>query len=338
MPASVDSLFDGVIKLDEGIKTANEAQTRIGDGAAKLSTGVTALTTGVRTMNAGIRSMSSHLPEDSALDELDTGANALTSGLTTLDTGAAKVRAGAERLDTGINLLVASLPATIDGPEGSAQGLANSVQPLLEFDAPVANSGSAFAPNIIPAALWLGAGVVAFLVHLRVLPKHAQHFSRPAQLMGKLLIPMGLVLLQAGLVYVTMVWGLHVKIASPVHCGVTLALASATFLAIVFALNRALGDAGKALAMILLALQLSSSGGIMPVELSGGLFSEISPWLPLTWVVRDLKTSMFNAYGGDWLHPLLIVGTTGLLALCSACWIGRWRFAQPAQVRPAIDF
>jgi len=173
---------------------------------------------------------------------------------------------------------------------------------------------------------------------LRVLPKHAQHFSRPAQLLGKLLIPLGLVLSQAGLVYLTMVSGLHIHIASPLHCSVTLALASATFLCIVFALTRALGDAGKALSMILLALQLSSSGGIMPVELSGGLFSEISPWLPLTWVVRDLKTSMFNAYSGDWTHPLLIVAGTGILALCSACWVGRWRFAQPAQVRPAIDF
>jgi len=335
---SVDSLFDGVVKLDEGIKTATEAQTRIGDGAAKLSTGVTTLTTGVRAMNAGIRSMSSRLPEDSALDELDTGANTLSNGLVTLDSGAGKVRAGAERLDTGINLLAASLPATIDRPEGSAEGLANSVKPQLEIDAPVPNSGSAFAPNIIPAALWLGAGVVAFLIHLRVLPKHAQHFSPPAQLTGKLLIPIGLVWLQAGLVYLTIVWGLHVQVANPLHCGISLAVASATFLAIVFALNRALGDAGKALAMILLALQLSSSGGIMPVELSGGVFSEISPWLPLTWVVRDLKTSMFNAYGGDWTHPLLIVGTTGLLALCSACWVGRWRFVQPAQVRPAIDF
>ena len=42
-----------------------------------------------------------------------------------------------------------------------------------------------------------------------------------------------------------------------------------------------------------MAVQLSSSGGIMPVELSGTLYSEISPWLPLTWVVRAMKISMF---------------------------------------------
>ena len=334
----VDTLLDGVVKLDDGLKAASEGQSRLGEGANKLSAGVTALTTGVRAMNVGLRSMSTKLPDDAALDELDNGANALSNGLGTLGDGSAKTNAGAQRLEAGLNLLAASLPAAVDQPGGSAEGLANSVKPQLEIDAAVANSGSALAPNIIPAALWLGAGVAAFLIHLRVLPTHARFFSRPAQLLGKITIPVALVLSQAGLVYATAVWGLHMRIAEPLHCGITLALASLTFLFIVFALTRAFGDAGKAIAMILLALQLSSSGGIMPVELSGGLFSIISPWLPLTWVVRDLKTSMFGAYGGDWQHPIIIIGTVGLLALCSACWVGRWRYAQPAQVRPAIDF
>ena len=334
----VDTLFDGVVKLDDGLKTAFEAQSRMGEGASKISAGVTTLTTGVRAMNAGVRAMSTKLPEDATLDELDNGASALSNGLSALDKGSHKTQAGAERLEAGINLLAASLPGRVDAPEGSAEGLANSVKPQLEIDAAVANSGSALAPNIIPAALWLGAGVAAFLIHLRVLPKHAQFFSPPAQLLGKICIPVAIVLGQAAVVYLTAIWGLHMAFVSPLHCAITLAAASLTFLFIVFALTRAFGDAGKAIAMILLALQLSSSGGIMPVELSGGLFSLISPWLPLTWVVRDLKTSMFGAYSGDWLSPLQIICGTGLVALCSACWLGRWRYAQPSQVRPAIDF
>lgn len=50
----------------------------------------------------------------------------------------------------------------------------------------------------------------------------------------------------------------------------------------IMALTLMFGDAGKGFAMILLAVQLSSSGGVVPVELSGGWFMQISPWLPLT--------------------------------------------------------
>jgi putative membrane protein len=76
----------------------------------------------------------------------------------------------------------------------------------------------------------------------------------------------------------------------------TLALPSLTFLFIVIGLVRALGDAGRALSIVLLTLQTSASGGLLPVELSGSLYESISPWLPMTWVVKGvIKASMFGA-------------------------------------------
>jgi putative membrane protein len=260
------------------------------------------------------------------------------SGTNSLAEGTQNARQGAERLSAGMDLLWESLPADVDKPDGSAQGLANSVRPVVDVDAPVPNSGSGFAPNIIPAAMWLGAGVAAFLIHVRVLPKQAQKFSGPIKLLGKLAIPLLIVLLQAALVYATVVWGLKIRVVRSDLFALALALSSATFLCIVFALTRVLGDAGKAASMIFLAVQLSSSGGILPVELSGTLFSDISPWLPLTWVVRVIKISMFGAYGNDWQHPIMVIASTCLVALASACWLGRWRYMRPSAMRPAVDF
>ncbi len=335
---NLDLLLDGVTQLDIGMHAASEAQGKLTEGADKLSSGVGALATGVRAMNQGIRSMVQKLPEDSLLDELDHGTDTLATGTATLAEGTQSARLGAERLSAGLDLLAASLPVEVDKPDGSAQGLANSVRPVVEMQAPVPNSGSAFAPNIIPAALWLGAGVAAFLIHVRVLPKHALHFVAPAKLLAKLAIPLAIVLLQAAMVYATLVWGLQIRLAQPVLFAGTLALSSVTFLCIVMALTRVMGDAGKAVSMIFLAVQLSSSGGILPVELSGSLFSGISPWLPLTWVVRAMKISMFDAYGGDWQHPMVVIALTCLAALLSACWLGRWRYVNPSAIRPAVDF
>ena len=335
---NLDLLYTGVTQLDTGLHSAADGQAKLADGADKLSTGVGTLTGGVRSMNQALRTMVQKLPEDSQLEELDRGTDQLVNGTTALADGVQAARQGAERLGAGLDLLAASLPATVDQPDGSAQGLANSVSPAVAVESPVPNSGSAFAPNIIPAALWLGAGVAAFLIHVRVLPTHAMPFLAPAKLAGKMAIPAAIVLLQAALVYATVVWGLSLHLA---HTGLfiaTLALSSLSFLAIVFAFTRVMGDAGKAASMIFLAVQLSSSGGILPVELSGTLFSNISPWLPLTWVVRAMKISMFDAYQGVWQHPMAVIALTGLGALVSACWLGRWRYVKPASIRPAVDF
>jgi putative membrane protein len=335
---NLDQLYTGVTQLDNGIQSAAEAQGKLEDGADKLSVGVGNLATGMRTFNQGLRTMVQKLPEDSQLDELDRGTDALVNGTTALAEGTQNARQGADRLSAGLDLLWDSLPGDVDKPDGSAKGLANSVSPVVEVAAPVPNSGSGFAPNIIPAALWLGAGVAAFLIHVRVLPKGAQNFSGPAKLLGKMSIPLLIVLLQAALLYATVVWGLQIQVARLDQFTLTLALSSATFLCIVFALTRLMGDAGKAASMIFLAVQLSSSGGILPVELSGTLFSEISPWLPLTWVVRAMKICMFGAYGNDWQRPMAVIAITCLIALASACWLGRWRYMRPSAMHPAVDF
>jgi len=335
---SLDQLYGGMTQLDTGMQTALEGQAKLAEGAESLSTGVGALTTGVRAMNQGVRTMVSKLPDDSQIDELDRGTDTLLAANTALADGTQTARLGSERLAAGLDLLASSLPATMDKPDGSAQGLANSVSPAVEVEAPVPNSGSGFAPNIIPAALWLGAGVAAFLIHVRLLPKHAQHFAAPAKLLGKITVPLLVVVMQAALLWALVVFGLHIQVALPALFATTLALSAVTFLCIVIALTRAMGDAGKALAMIFLAVQLSSSGGILPVELSGSLFSSISPWLPLTWVVRAMKISLFGAYEGAWQHPLAIIASTCAIALLSACWIGRWRYVRPASIRPTVDF
>lgn len=335
---ALDQLLGGVVQLDNGLGTATEGQKKLADGANKLSTGVTALTTGVRAMNQGIRTMVSKLPEDAQLDELGNGASALAGGAVAIAEGTQKLKTGTERLEAGMELLTRSLPKTIDAPEGSAQGLANSVKPILEVESAVANSGSAFAANLIPAALWLGAGVAAFLIHVRVLPRQARRFWHPAQLLGKMAIPIAIVLAQSLLVYATLYGVLGIRVLMPWAFLTCLLVSSLTFLSIVFAMTRALGDAGKALAMIFLAVQLSSSGGILPVELSGSLFASISPWLPITWVVHAIKATMFGAYDGVWLGPISLVGFAGSVAFLAACWVGQWRYVKPATVRPAVDF
>lgn len=151
-------------------------------------------------------------------------------------------------------------------------------------------------------------------------------------------MPAVLVLAQAMLVFACVSFWLKIPLAHAGAFALILGSAALAFLLIIFALTLAFGDAGKALAMLLLAVQLSSSGGIVPIELSGGVFMDINPWLPLTWVVKAIKASMFNAYDGAWIQPLGLICLIGVLATTVACFVGRWRFVKTSALRPAVEF
>ena len=327
----------GLYQLDSGLHSAGDGQQKLNEGAAQLSAGVGTLTGGVRAMNGALRTMVGKLPEDSQIDNLTEGASDLARASATLAQANDKASGASRALLDGTSLLVNALPAPLDAPQGSARGLANSVQPALEIEASVQNSGSGFAANIIPAALWLGAGIAAFLVNLRLLPTAARQFSPLARLIGKLALPAAVVLLQAALVLVTVFYVLHIKVVQPAALACTVVSAGLTFLLIVCALTRLLGDAGKALAMLFLAVQLSSSGGVLPVELSGTFFASMSPWLPITWVVHGLKASMFGAFDGAWQTSWYQVLLAGAAAALMATLVGRWRYVPRSALRPSFD-
>ena len=334
---NVTQLALGLYQLGSGLHSAGDGQQKLSEGAAQLSAGVGTLTGGVRAMNGALRTMVGKLPEDSQIDNLTEGASDLARASATLAQANDKVSGASRALLDGTSLLVNALPAPLDAPQGSARGLANSVQPALEIEASVQNSGSGFAANIIPAALWLGAGIAAFLVNLRLLPTAARQFSPLARLIGKLALPAAVVLLQAALVLVTVFYVLYIKVVQPAALACTVVSAGLTFLLIVCALTRLLGDAGKALAMLFLAVQLSSSGGVLPVELSGTFFASMSPWLPITWVVHGLKASMFGAFDGAWQtswHQVLLAGAAAALM---ATLVGRWRYVPRSALRPSFD-
>lgn len=330
-------LGTGVGALEKGLQSSVAGQQKLSEAADQFSAGVGSLTTGLRSFNAGLQSIVTQLPDDARLDELTLGSERLSNGTQTLKQGTLQVQQGAQHLAGGLDLLEQALPASTRPMDGNAQGLASSVQPTVEVEAAVQNNGSAFAANVVPGALWLGASLAAFLIRLRSLPRQARHYPVLSRALGKITVPLLLVSLQAVLVWGALLWGLHMQVVNREALLATLLLAAGTFLWVVFALTRAFGDAGKALALIFLAVQLSSSGGLLPVELSGGLFAQVSPYLPITWVVIALKASLFGAFDGNWLGALQWVLVWWLLAALMACFVGRWRFVTPSALRPTLD-
>ena len=127
---------------------------------------------------------------------------------------------------------------------------------------------------------------------------------------------------------------------NPVHAlglALTMALSALTFMLLILLLVRLMGDLGKGVALVLLILQLSAAGGVMPVELASDFYGAISPWLPITWAVRGVRASAFGAFGDEWGTAVGVLLLFGLAFASLGVLTGRWQFVERHEQRLAID-
>ena len=346
-----EPLADGARQLAQGLDEARQAQVRLASGMQRLEDGVGALVEGTQRAGQSLVQVSSRLPEEARLDgfvdgtrDLSRGQEALAEGLRQLSSGLGalqgaldKLGDGGARLQTGLALLRQALPQAVDAPGGSAQGLALSVQPVVEVVAPVPNNGAALLPNFVPLALWVGAVMAAFLVQWRRIAQPLAGLPRIPLAMGKLALPMAAVVVQALIMMLLVTVVLKVQPAHPGLTVSTLVATSFAFLAIVFALVRVLGDLGKVVAVLLLVVQVSAAGAILPIELSDEAFQALHPYLPLSWVVEALRVALFDAHDGVYEPALAVVLGTGLAALLLGTAAGRWTPVPEDRLRPPLD-
>lgn len=327
----------GAVRLQEGLRAAGDGTAQLAAGSQGLREGVERLADGFAAYGFGVATLAAKFPPEARLDELNRGAHALADAGGQLDGGLQRLHAGAGQLARGLDTLASALPREVPGLPGTPQGLATSVAPQVEIDAPVINNGLGFAPNFIPVALWLGAVMAAFVFHLRRLPEAARGHGPVALLLGKMGVLGSINLAQAAVVLAMCAFLLGLHPAHVAGLALTMAVSALTFMLILLGLVRAFGDTGKALALILLILQLSSAGGLMPIELTNDFFRAVSPWLPFTWAVKAVRASAFGAFGSEWGSALGVLALFGAGAFVVATFVGRWKFVPPQEHRPAMD-
>lgn len=316
-------LATGGEQLAKGIASAMEANSEMAIGALRLDEQAGKLSEGLSSLGDGLRVMHEKMPEEKQLEDF-------------VRSGTELVRA-AVKLHTGIELVGSALPLTAGRLDGSARGLADSVEPRMDVMAPVANNGSAFAPNMIAMSLWLGAVMAVYLFNLKTLSVAHAGASSLERSVGRFMVPALLVLGQTVLTFLVLRLGLGVAIPDYLSFSLIMISAGLSFLAIVFLLLRALGESGKLLVILLLTLQLAAGGGVMPIELTADVFQAVHEWLPFTWVVKALRASLFGAFDHGWVMPWLLVAAVGLSALLLSSLLKNWRLVAENEYRPSIE-
>ncbi len=179
---------------------------------------------------------------------------------------------------------------------------------------PVVSFGAGMAPLYIVLALWVGALLMTVAIRVDVgrdtLPGDPD--LTPTQ---KYLGRYGIFAL-TGLAQSTLVIGgliLFVRIA-PAHPFLLLLagwVTSLVFTLIIYTFVVAFGNAGKALSVLLLVIQISGSGGAYPLQLLPAWFQNISPFLPATHAISAIRSAIADTYGSDfWVSLGLLLAFT----------------------------
>ena len=178
---------------------------------------------------------------------------------------------------------------------------------------PVPNYGTGFAPYFIPLALWVGALMTYFIA--RPLSGRALASTQPDRnvALAGLWPGAAITALQAVVLVVVLQLALGLHPVQPLALVLFALVSALAFTAVLQFLSAAFGTAGKFVAIVLLMLQLTSSGGAFPLQTNPRFFQLINPWLPMTYVVAGLRQAIS---GGDLRK--LAVDTAVLLGFAAA--------------------
>jgi putative membrane protein len=206
-----------------------------------------------------------------------------------------------------INKLIVLLRNDLDK---ESEFFANPVDLKEEHLFEIPNYGSANAPFYTTLSIWVGALLLSNLISTNVHPiDMRKEYTLRHVYFGKLIIFLFIGILQSLIVSVGNLLLLGVYTKHPVFFVVFSMLISIVLMTIVYTLVSIFGNIGKGLAIILLVLQLSSSGGTFPIDVTPPFFQAIHPFLPFTYAINLLREAVAGAI------PVLVMKYISILLI-----------------------
>jgi putative membrane protein len=201
----------------------------------------------------------------------------------------------------------------------------------------VSSPGQIIATLFIPLGLWIGS-LAVFLVMRPVTRRTLSSTAGNGRLVLSAIARASVVTAAQALLLVGL---LHVAV------GVSWALLPATilfslvmavaFTAFHYLLTIGLGRAGLVVSIFLLAVQITSTGGLYPIQLLAAPFQFISPFLPLTYGVAGMQAIISDSGVGNALLAAFALVAFGLGSLVVALLaVRRVRRARALGLVPAI--
>ena len=193
-------------------------------------------------------------------------------------------------------------------PKALATFLSNPVGLERNPIYPVENNGSAMAPFYTTLSLWVGATILVALVRVNPSEQALEELGHPKPrhvYFGRFFFFWLLSFLQATLLGLGDLFYLNIQCIHPWYFMLSCWFTSLVFMTIIYALVVSFGDVGKAIAVLLLVVQVAGSGGSFPQEMLPVFFQKLYPWLPFVGSMNALRACIGGIYSMELAHELL---------------------------------
>lgn len=181
----------------------------------------------------------------------------------------------------------------------------------------IKNYGSAMAPFYTTLSIWVAGIVLAAMLKANVDEADVKALGNPRLhelYLGRYAFFALLAFAQATLVCAGDLLFFGIQCEHPFQFMFVGWLAGFVFSNMIYTLTVSFGDIGKAIAVVLLVMQVAGSGGTFPIEMTADFFQAVYPFLPFTHAINAMHAAMAGAYGMEfWIE----LGTLSLYLIPS---------------------
>lgn len=147
------------------------------------------------------------------------------------------------------------------------------------------------SPFFTTLSLWVGALLLVSLLSVEVHDEE-RSFRSIEVYFGRYLTFLTIALFQALFVTLGDIYLLGTYVVNPGWFILFALLISTIFMLIVYTLVSVFGNVGKAMAIVLLVLQLAGAGGTFPIQMTPPFFQALHPYLPFTYAISMMREAV----------------------------------------------
>lgn len=306
----LDSAVDSSLIPEGPVKEYTEGVSELADGASQVASGSSQLADGSVSLAEG----STKLANGSSA--VANGASQLANGSVQLAEGSLALAAGSELLSNAAAQALFTAASSLGASADALSEITGINETLLGdyFYSPVKlerqevfsvpDYGSQVAPFYLVLSMWVGGLITCALLKPGV--SYKTKYTPLEMYAGKLVLFNIMSILQATVTII----GAHILgiyIANELMFILSSILVSMVFMTVVYSFVSALGDVGKAIAIVLLVIQISGTGGIYPVQIMAPFFSMMNPYLPMTYAITLIREAQLGLIWSNYIPALIIL-------------------------------
>ncbi len=286
------------------------------DSLAVLSGNLSSTLTGVSPTISQLKTILTQLK--SSLNESADALGQTGGTLTTVDSALENITADLKALQSSeVYQHLISLERIDSDSISDFMSSPVSIKSTVLYD--VENYGSGMAPFYTNLALWVGGLILVSILKQEVdKDETISRFSPTTAYFGRWMLFVAAGLIQGFIVCVGDLLLLKVQCVHPVAFVCAGMLCSFVYVNLIYAMALTFKHIGKALAVVLVILQIPGSSGTYPIEMTPVFFQRLHPLLPFSYGIGAMRECIAGFYKNNYAKNLLIL----LLFLLLAFFIG----------------